>query len=178
MNTMVNIMIKSGLPRAGRLALPVFALLALFAAPAMADTYGYSGSTYGGHSYSNGYSYHSYQPSYHTSHPAPAPTATASTYQRRYHYTVGYRDGDGGFSWLGWRRGVDSSNGYSGANTFINRPHRADWNAKLNAQRRWDEDQFQQSQQAGGAACGYTTSPAYCYKLMGPYPSELKIVRY
>lgn len=147
----------------------------------------YGGSSYSGGSYSRGgysggssrsYSRSSYGGgSYHHGGGHSKPSKSASS-GRRYHYSVGYRDGGSGHSWLSFRRGEDSRNGYTGPNTSINRPHRSNWIAKLNEQRRWDEQQLKRSQQSRGAECGFTTSPAYCYKLEGPYPPELKIVRY
>lgn len=94
-------------------------------------------------------------------------------------YPATYHNGSGyGYSWAGFNSGVDTNNGYTGAFGADNTPHRADWLAKLQAQRQWDEKQYAKANGGDGAACGFTNSPAYCYKLMGPYPSELKIVRY
>ncbi|PZP39405.1 MAG: hypothetical protein DI585_04165 [Pseudomonas fluorescens] len=111
-------------------------------------------------------------------HHTPSAPTTTSAPARTYHYNVGYRSGNSGFNFTRGYGGRDSSTGYTGANTAINTPHRSDWYSKLNAQRQWDNAQYQKMQQANNARCGFTGAPAYCYRLMGPYPQELRVVRY
>ena len=74
--------------------------------------------------------------------------------------------------------GRNNDNGYDGANARTNTPHRSDWNAKITAQRKWDQQQIKEARNSGGMNCGFTDSPAYCYRLKGPYPQELRILRY
>lgn len=167
--------IKTLTPRRLRLsaglALAIFCLGMLVPGEAAADYRGYSyGKSYGG-------GYHGgYNPT-----PAPAPVNNTTTSSRR---TVSvsnqYRDGDSGVSWLRFGGRGNSNNGYRGSNISINTPHRSDWESKITAQRQWDEAQMRQAQQRGGKGteCGFTTSPAYCYKLNSPYPQVMKVVRY
>lgn len=122
---------------------------------------------------------------WHRPPPAPAPTpapvvrSTSSSGSSRT-YSAYYRQGGSGYGFLNkWARG-SSNNGYSGAYTYINTPHRGDWNAKLQAQRQWDNEQYRKMQQAESKElrCGLNNAPAYCYRLKGPYPEEIRVVRY
>lgn len=140
----------------------------------------YSGD-FSGVSYNQPYSgYNSgYHGGGHGGHkPSPAPQ-TSNNSGRRYYYNVGYRGTGSGFGFMNYNSSRNSNNGYQGAGGGNNTPHRGDWYAKLQAQRRWDEQEFKKAQQGrGGAECGLSGAPAYCYKLQGPYPTEMKIVRY
>ncbi|RYG59543.1 MAG: hypothetical protein EON60_10125 [Alphaproteobacteria bacterium] len=121
---------------------------------------------------------------YHNPPPAPQPAASSGSSSRTYtnsrSYNARYRQGRSGYSYLKYSRGEDSDMGYRGANVRINTPHRGDWQSKLRAQRKWDETQYRKMQQeaAGNARCGLSNPPSYCFKLQGPYPTEMRIVRY
>ncbi|TKW61989.1 MAG: hypothetical protein DI628_05040 [Blastochloris viridis] len=95
-------------------------------------------------------------------------------------YADGYQRGRSGFSFASnsARTGIYSNNGYTGANTTINRPHRSDWMKKLKEQQRYED--YLQKQAGSTAACGFTGAPSYCYKLVTKprYPAEMRIVRY
>ena len=96
-------------------------------------------------------------------------------------YADGYQRGRSGFSFASnaaRTSGGSLSNGYSGASTSINTPHRSDWMKKLREQQRYEE--YLQKQASSTAACGFTGAPSYCYKLVTKprYPAELRIVRY
>ena len=97
-------------------------------------------------------------------------------------YAAYYSHGTSGFSWLQYSGGKNNYSGYNGTNTYVQHPHRDDWYSKLAAQRRWDNMQYRNYMRAqasnSGAKCGFTTSPAYCYRLEGPYPSEMRLTRY
>lgn len=147
--------------------------IALLAVPA-AFAGDYDRSSYGGN-------YGGYHGGYHGGgyHSSPAPSYNSNNSGRRYYYSTGYRSGNGGFGWLNYRSGEDDNNGYSGSYAGDNRPHRADWEAKLQAQRQWDEKQYAKMQGPNGdLRCGLSGAPAYCYRLQGPYPTEFKVVRY
>ena len=115
-----------------------------------------------------------------TPSPAPAPAAS-NTYSSSRSYNSYYRNGGSrsGYN-MGWRGGLNNSTGYSGDSVSINTPHRGDWASKLQAQRQWDDMQYRKMQQEHTATvrCGLSNAPAYCYRLRGPYPTEMRIVRY
>ncbi len=161
MTTMITTFLTQRLHKAG---LALLAALLLTATPALADTYYVTTSSGSGNK-------------------AYTTTSSGSSYSSSYSggnrsYPAYYRSGNGGFGWLNYNRGRSSSTGYQGAGGANNTPHRSDWYAKLQAQRRWDEQQFKKMQARGGAECGLSGAPAYCYKLMKPYPTEIRIVRY
>lgn len=97
-------------------------------------------------------------------------------------YADGYNRGRSGFSFASnsARTNGYSNNGYSGAATSIQRPHRSDWKKKLREQQRYEEYLRKQNASGSTAACGFTGAPSYCYKLVTKprYPTELRIVRY
>ena len=141
-----------------------------------ADNYGWRGGHNGGH---GGHGHYHPTPS----KPTPTPVVRTSSSNSGKSYRKGrYRSGGSGHGWLNsqWRSGENSRTGYTGPGGGINTPHRADWNAKLKAQRKWDEQEFKKSQQADATnmRCGLSNPPAYCYRLKGPYPTEMRVVRY
>lgn len=112
--------------------------------------------------------------------PAPAPAASR-TYSSSRSYNAYYRNGGGRGGYNMVRNvGLNTSTGYNGDNVSINTPHRGDWQSKLQAQRQWDDMQYRKMQQEDTATvrCGLSNAPAYCYRLRGPYPTEMRIVRY
>ncbi len=109
--------------------------------------------------------------------PAPASSSSGSTSSRT--YSSYYRSGGSSYGFQNFS-GQNSYNGYNGNSVSINTPHRGDWEAKLQAQRQWDNMQYQKMQRedASNVRCGLSNPPAYCYRLQGPYPTEMRVVRY
>ncbi|RYG61646.1 MAG: hypothetical protein EON60_02765 [Alphaproteobacteria bacterium] len=121
---------------------------------------------------------------YHNPTPAPQPSASSGSSSRTYSssrsYNAHYRQGGSGYGYLNYSRGENTDNGYNGASVSINTPHRGDWQSKLQAQRQWDDMQYRKMQQESSntARCGLSNPPSYCFRLQGPYPTEMRIVRY
>lgn len=145
-------------------------------------SYSYSGGSKGG-SYGHGGGYHGGKGGGHH-HESGTKTASSGPRLYRHTYSNRYSHGGSSFGWLRVSGGENRYHGYDGPNTSISRPHRGDWNAKLAAQRRWDQMQYKKYQTADNARakCGFTDSPAYCYRLLGPSSGERQpekdIVRY
>lgn len=159
-----------------RVALAAALVAVVLPMDAMADGSGYR-SGYSSHGGYKGHYSHKGR-----SHVKTPTKTTSGSKGRTYRatYRNGYRNGGGGYSWLNqWGRG-SSGNGYTGPNTSVSTPHRSDWNAKLKAQRRWDEQEYKNMQKADSSnvRCGLSNAPAYCYRLKGPYPKEMYVVRY